>query len=275
MTDSSIMRGMGAIIGDIVGSPYEFDRGDKSEDFPLFSETSAPTDDSVLTLAVAEGLVSAAGQGLEAARESVIESMVLWGHAYPYAGYGARFRGWLDDPVPYGSFGNGSAMRVSSVGWLFDTMDDVLAYAGMTAAVSHDHPEGVKGAQATAAAIFLTRTGMEKEDLKSFIQSTFDYDLNRTLAEIRPTYRHVETCQWTVPEAITAYLEGGTFEDVLRKAVSLGGDSDTLTAIAASIAEARYPVPEWIFSEAHARMDDRMRRTLEKCQPFFGGRKAG
>ena len=269
MTDSRVCRGIGAIIGDIVGSPYEFDQGNKSEVFPLFSEASAPTDDSVLTLAVAEGLVRATGQGIEAARTSVIKSMVTWGHEYPYAGYGARFLGWLDDPVPYGSFGNGSAMRVSAVGWLFNTLEDVLAYAEMTAAVSHNHPEGIKGAQATAAAIFLTRMGMGKAELKAYIQKAFGYDLSRSLAEIRPTYRHVETCQRTVPEAITAYLEGNSFEDVLRKAVSLGGDSDTLTAIAASIAEARYPVPEWIRNEAYARIDDRMRKAIEECQQFL------
>ncbi|MCR5563878.1 MAG: ADP-ribosylglycohydrolase family protein [Desulfovibrio sp.] len=272
MTDSRVCRGIGAIIGDIVGSPYEFDQGNKSEVFPLFSEASVPTDDSVLTLAVAEGLIRATGQGIEAARASVIASMVTWGRDYPYAGYGARFLGWLDDPVPYGSFGNGSAMRVSSAGWLFDTLGEVLAYAEMTAAVSHNHPEGIKGAQATAAAIFLTRTGMGKTDLKEYIHKTFEYDLSRSLAEIRPAYRHVETCQGTVPEAITAYLEGDSFEDVLRKAVSLGGDSDTLTAIAASIAEARYPVPAWIFKEAYARLDDRMRTALEEYQQFFGNR---
>ena len=261
--------GIGAIIGDIVGSPYEFDQGDKTEDFPLFSQRSMPTDDSVMTLAVAEGLALSKGQGMDAARAAVIDSMVKWGQAYPDAGYGARFHGWLRNPVPYGSYGNGSAMRVSSVGWLFDNLDDVLAYAQLTAEVSHNHPEGIKGAQATAAAIFLTREGNSKDDLRKYISSAFNYDLSRTLADIRPAYHHVESCQETMPEAIIAYMEGASFEDVLRKAVSLGGDADTLTAIAASIAEAAYPVPDWIFSEAWARMDATMRTAFQKYQEAF------
>lgn len=259
-------RGVGAIIGDIVGSPYEFDRGDKTETFPLFSAASTPTDDSIMTLAVAEGLIAAQGKSLDAVQAAVIDSMLSWGMAYPYAGYGTRFRDWFRDQKPYGSYGNGSAMRVSSVAWLCSTLDEVLTYAKLTAAVSHNHPEGIKGAQATAAAIFLTRRGMEKAKLRTYLEQTFHYDLRRALAEIRPTYHHVETCQQTVPEAITAYLEGTSFEDVLRKAVSLGGDCDTLTAIAASIAEARYPVPGWIQSEALARLDSKMRTALDAYQ---------
>ena len=269
MIQNQSFRGIGAIIGDIVGSPYEFDRGDKTENFPLFSESSQPTDDSVMTLAVALGLVSAKGKGMNSARSAVINSMVAWGRAYPYAGYGRRFSSWLHNPVPYDSYGNGSAMRVSSVGWLFDNLDDVLTYAKLTAEISHSHSEGIKGAQATAAAIFLTRQGKTKDALREYITRTFGYDLSRTLAEIRPTYYHDESCQKTVPEAFTAYLEGNSFEDVLRKAVSLGGDSDTLTAIAASIAEAAYPVPEWIISNAWERMDERMRTGFEKYQLAF------
>ena len=202
------LYGIGAIIGDIVGSPYEFGRGNQTEDFPLFSKKSKPTDDSVMTLAVAEGLIASKGQGIDMVRATVIDSMVKWGRSYPYAGYGIRFYSWLKNPVPYGSYGNGSAMRVSSVGWLFNSLEDVLDYAKLTAEVSHNHPEGIKGAQATAAAIFLTRQGKSKEFLREYISSTFDYDLRRTLDEIRPTYRHDESCQKTVPEAITAYMEG-------------------------------------------------------------------
>lgn len=261
--------GIGAIIGDIVGSPYEFDQGNKTEDFPLFSASSMPTDDTVMTLAVAEGLVRAAEQSIDAAKASVIDSMVAWGQAYPNAGYGARFSYWLYDPKPYGSYGNGSAMRVSSVGWLFDNLEDVLAYAKLTAEVSHNHPEGIKGAQATAAAIFLTRTGMEKAELRDYVQREFCYDLSRTIANIRPTYRHVESCQQTVPEAITAYLEGESFEDVLRKAVSLGGDADTLTAIAASIAEAKYSIPDWIYNAALMRLDSKMQEVLSAYNNYL------
>ena len=261
--------GIGAIIGDIVGSPFEFDRGNKSEDFPMFSESSYATDDTIMTLAVAEGLVLAHGQSIEAIRDSVIKRMVSWGTQYPRAGYGARFGGWIDNPKPYGSFGNGSAMRVSSVGWLYNTLEDVMVYAKLTAEVSHNHPEGIKGAQATAAAIYLARTGVTKSDIKKHIENTFGYDLTRTLDDIRPKYYHVETCQETVPEAITAYLEGNSFEDVVRKAVSLGGDCDTLTAIAASIAEASYPVPDWIRKEAFKRLDVPMRACIEKLETFW------
>lgn len=153
-------------------------------------------------------------------------------------------------------------MRVSAAGWLYGSLAEVLNKAELTAKISHNHPEGIKGAKATAAAIFLTRCGVGKKDLKDYIEKEFGYNLNRTLAEIRPTYHHVESCQQTVPEAITAYLEGNSFEDVLRKAVSLGGDSDTLAAIAASIAEAAYPIPEDIRAEALARLDDTLLAAL-------------
>lgn len=261
--------GIGAIIGDIVGSPYEFDQGNKSEDFPLFCDKSYVTDDTIMTLAVAEGLVLSSGQTDEKVKQAVIDRMCHWGKAYPHAGYGARFAHWFDKPVAYNSFGNGAAMRVSSVGWMFSNIDDVLKYAKLTAEVSHNHPEGIKGAQATAAAIFHTRNGMDKATLKSFIEQTFGYDLSRTIEEIRPTYRHVETCQETVPEALTAYLEGNSFEDVLRKAVSLGGDCDTLTAIAASIAEAAFPIPIEIRQEALKRLDGKMRYAVRQLEIFF------
>lgn len=264
------LGGIGAIIGDMVGSPYEFDHNNiKTVDFPLFSERSYFTDDTVLTLAVAEGLRISYGHGLESVREAVITSMQNWSLHYPNAGYGTRFSNWIYDPKPYGSYGNGSAMRVSAVGWIFDDMDDVLKYAELTAAVSHDHPEGVKGAQAVASSIFLTRSGMSKEYLRRFITKHFCYSLDRSLADIRPTYHHVESCQETVPEAITAYLEGESFEDVLRKAVSLGGDSDTLTAIAASIAEARYPIPHWIKQQALRRLDAHTRASFELYEAFL------
>ena len=261
--------GIGAIIGDIVGSPFEFDRGDKSEDFPMFSSLSQATDDTVMTLAVAEGLMISSGQSIDVIRDSVIKKMVSWAKQYPHAGYGARFRGWIYNPKPYGSFGNGSAMRVSSVGWMYNSLEEVMDYAKLTAEVSHNHPEGIKGAQATASAIYLARIGTGKAEIKKQIETMFGYDLSRTLSEIRPQYHHVESCQETVPEAITAYLEGNSFEDVVRKAVSLGGDCDTLTAIAASIAEASYPVPGWIREEALKRLDDVMRLSIEKLEQFW------
>ena len=257
----------GAILGDIIGSPYEFDRGGKTKNFPLFSPNSCFTDDTVMTIAVAEALLDAPEDD-ERIREALIKSMQKWGRLYPDAGYGVRFCDWLlcSDPQPYNSWGNGSAMRVSSVAWLYDDLDTVRRMARLSAIVSHDHPEGIKGAEATAAAIFLGRTGHTKAQIKAYIEETFHYDLSRTCDEIRPGYHHVESCQETVPEAITAFLEGESFEDVIRTAVSLGGDCDTLTAIAGSIAEGFYGVPEALIAECEARLDDALLAVLTAFQ---------
>lgn len=237
----------GAILGDIIGSPYEFDRSGKTKDFPLFSPESRFTDDTVMTVAIADAFLSCpAGASDEAIRQQLIRSMQRFGRLHPGIGYGAKFFNWLMtvDPQPYGSWGNGSAMRVSSAGWLFGDLETVLKMARLSAEVSHDHPEAIKGAQATAAAVFLARTGCSKEEIRTYIESTFGYDLSRTCDEIRPGYRHDVSCRGTVPEAITAFLEGTGFEDVIRTAVSLGGDCDTLTCIAGSMAEAFYGVPD-------------------------------
>lgn len=242
----------GAILGDIIGSPYEFDQGDKTKDFPLFSDDSYATDDTVMTVAVAEAFLEMGAEAEENALYArLVHDMQKWGNRYPHAGYGIRFSRWLRDrfPEPYNSWGNGSAMRVSPVGWLFDSLEKTLAMAVLSAEVTHNHPEGIKGAQATAAAIYLARTGSTKAEIRAYIEENFHYDLSRTCDEIRPGYRHVESCQETVPEAITAFLEGESFEDVIRTAVSLGGDCDTLTCIAGSIAEAFYGVPEELKTE--------------------------
>ena len=243
---------IGAILGDMIGSPYEFDFNNyKAKDFPLFGRRSEFTDDTVMTLAVAKALLA--------------QRMRAFGKAFPHAGYGGRFRLWLEDPGmgPYGSYGNGSAMRVSSVAWMFDTLEAVRHAARLSAQVTHNHPEGIKGAEATASAIFLARTGASKQEIQSYIQEQFGYPLLRTCDEIRPTYHHVESCQETVPEAITAFLEGNSFEDVIRTAVSLGGDCDTLTAIAGSIAEGFYGVPENLAAECFRRLPPQLRTTLE------------
>lgn len=236
----------GAILGDIIGSPYEFDRGYKNKDFPLFGKGAAFTDDTVMTVAVAQALMDHYNGGDDEIRESLTDSMQRWGKLFPDAGYGLRFAAWLEEkhPQPYYSWGNGSAMRVSAVGWMYPTLEMTRHVAALTSEVTHNHPEGIKGAEATAAAIYLARTGHTKKDIRDYITSEFRYDLNRSCDEIRPEYRHVESCQETVPEAITAFLEGKSFEDVIRTAVSLGGDCDTLTCIAGSIAEAYYGVPE-------------------------------
>ena len=269
---------LGAIVGDIVGSPYEFDRRREtahSMNFPLLSPESQFTDDTVLTLAAADALMSAipakGGPADEDIfREAVKKSMREFARRYPYAGSGARFMYWLTkgNPQPYGSFGNGSAMRVSPVAWAFEDLKTVERFAEISAEVSHNHPEGIKGAQATASAIFMARTGSTKPEIKSYITERYGYDLSRTLDEIRPDYWHVETCQETVPEAITAFLEGNDFEDVTRKAVSLSGDSDTLTAIACSIAEGMYGIPDEISDMMLGRLDDFLTRELAKWEEW-------
>ena len=236
----------GAILGDIIGCPYEFDRGNKTKDFPLFSGCSEFTDDTVMTIAVADAFLSVQPDTDDGTiRQRVAAKMRKYGRLYPHAGYGVRFCRWLSakDPQPYGSYGNGSAMRVSAVGWLYDDLETVRRMAGLSAEVTHNHPEGIKGAEAVASAVFLARTGSTKAEIKAYIEENFHYNLSRTCDEIRPNYYHVESCQETVPEAITAFLEGASFEDVIRTAVSLGGDCDTLTCIAGSMAEGFYGVP--------------------------------
>ena len=257
----------GAILGDMIGSPYEFDMGDKTKDFPLFSESSYFTDDTVMTIAVAEAFMDAPNDE-EAIRQRLIHSMQKWGHRYPGAGYGVRFSGWLNskNPQPYNSWGNGSAMRVSVVAWLYDDLDTVRRMARLSAEVTHNHPEGLKGAEATAAAIFLARTGHSKAEIKSYIEDKFHYDLSRTCDEIRPNYHHVESCQETVPEAITAFLEGESFEDVIRTAVSLGGDCDTLTCIAGSIAEGFYGVPGTLRQDCSNRLTADLKAVLARFE---------
>lgn len=263
----------GAIIGDMAGSPYEFDRGDKTKDFPMFGRGATFTDDSVMTVAVAEALTNTEDRGgfvdrrtPEEIKKALAASMRKWGKKYPDAGYGARFIGWIfnDKMGPYNSFGNGSAMRVSAAGWLYDSIEKTREAARLTSEVTHDHPEGIKGAEAVASAIFLARNGASKKKIKSYITKEFGYDLSRTCDEIRPGYHHVESCQETVPEAITAFLEGRNFEDVIRTAVSLGGDCDTLTCIAGSIAEAFYPVPNSMIEECKKRLPAEIIEAIEK-----------
>ena len=262
----------GAILGDMIGSPYEFDMGKKSKDFPLFSWASTYTDDTVMTLAVAEAFHDAQPKAdIPWIRERLIRSMQHFGRLYPYAGYGGMFRHWLEEeaPQPYGSYGNGSAMRVSSAAWLYGDLETVRSMARLSAEVTHNHPEGIKGAEATASAIFLARTGSTKAEIKAYIEAQFGYDLSRSCDEIRPTYRHVESCQETVPEAITAFLEGDSFEDVIRTAVSLGGDCDTLTCIAGSIAEGFYGVPEELKQECRNRLPEHLRDVLLRLDHYL------
>ena len=237
----------GAIAGDMIGSVYEF-RPIKKMDFPLFLDYSKFTDDTIMTIANADWLLTG---------DSLLGIMQDYGNRYPHAGYGGMFRSWLreDEPKPYNSFGNGSAMRVSPVGWAFETMEDTLEAAKRSAEVTHNHPEGIKGAQATAVCVFLARTGKSKQEIKEYVESTFGYNLCRTCDEIRPNYQFDVTCQGSVPESIIAFLESTDFESAIRLAVSLGGDADTMGAITGSIAEAYYGgVPEHIRKEVLKRL---------------------
>ena len=244
---------LGAIAGDIIGSPYEQSGCRiKKKDFPLFLPQSRFTDDTVLTVAVADALMH------NIPYEKVYHDYY---NRYPHAGYGPGFISWASDPqsIPYGSNGNGSAMRVSPVAWMFNTLDDVLSAARKSAITTHNHPEGIAGAQATAAAIYLARTGSSKEQIREFISSTFSYNLSRTVDSIRPAYKFSARCAESVPEAIIAFLDSDSFEDALRNAVSLGGDSDTQAAIAGSIAEGFYGIPDFIQERVLSMLDDFLR----------------
>ena len=247
---------IGAIAGDIIGSVHEFSNI-KTEDFPLFHPQSTFTDDTVMTVAVADCILT--GKGYAAAFKE-------WGRLFPYAGYGGIFGRWLrsDSSEPYNSFGNGSAMRVSPVGFAFDSIDKVLEEARKSAEVTHNHPEGIKGAQATAAAIFLARTGQGKKEIKDYIEITFNYDLSATLAEIRPGYSFDVTCQGSVPQSIIAFLESSSYEDAVRKAISLGGDTDTQACITGGIAQAYYKtIGGHIVKKARALLDGRLLKVVD------------
>ncbi len=240
---------IGAIIGDIVGSRFEWDRI-KTKEFDFLADNCFVTDDSIMTLAVAKALLEYSAQG-EIPAQAAVRCMQGIGRPYPNCGYGLRFGEWMysDDPQPYNSFGNGSAMRVSAVGWAADSLEEVKALSHAVTGVSHNHPEGLKGAEATAVAIFLARAGKSQAEIKAYLQAHY-YDLDFTLDEIRPDYQFNEICQDTVPQALVAFLEATSFEDAIRNAVSLGGDSDTLAAITGGIAEVYFGVPRIWYEEA-------------------------
>jgi ADP-ribosylglycohydrolase len=247
---------LGAIAGDIIGSVYEFNNI-KTTDFPLFRNNSFFTDDTVLTIATADCILNN-GDYSDLYRK--------YYRKYPERGYGGRFHDWgsSDNVGPYNSFGNGSAMRVSPVGFAYDTIDEVLKEAERSAAVTHNHPEGIKGAQAVASAVFLARNKKTRDQIKEYISKNFGYDLDDTLDNIRPFYKFDETCQGTVPQAIIAFLESDDYEDAIRKAISIGGDSDTIACITGGIAEAFYGggVPDDISMKAMAILNKDMRELV-------------
>jgi len=247
---------LGAVVGDIVGSIYEWNNH-RSKDFPLFGPGADYTDDSVLTMAVADALL----HGLPPQK-----ALYLWATRHPKRGYGGSFASWLDtwELAPYKSWGNGAAMRVSPAALLANSLDEAIDLATRVTEVTHDHPEGLKGAKATAHAIFLARFGAGADEIRRTIAETYGYDMDRTVDAIRPHYEFNESCQGTVPEALVCALEATSFEDAIRNAISIGGDSDTVAAIAGPVAEARFGIPDEIAQAAMERIPEDMRETLLK-----------
>jgi len=247
---------LGAIIGDIAGSRFEFNNH-RSKDFELFSKGCSATDDSIMTLAVAKAILSCNGDW-ERLGENAVNYMQTIGRKYPGCGFGGMFRKWVfdDDPMPYNSFGNGAAMRVSPCGFIAQSEDEAKLLARKVTEVTHNHPEGLKGAEAAAVAIFLARNGTAKQEIKERMEKY--YALVFTLDGIRESYKFNETCQETVPQAIAAFLESDSFEDAIRNAISIGGDSDTLAAITGGIAEAYYGVPPDLKRKALAYLDQEL-----------------
>ena len=256
---------LGAILGDVIGSVYEW-KNIKTTSFPLFRPGCTPTDDSVMTIAVADGLMRAWGEDKETIKKSVISSMQYYGRKYPHAGYGGSFSRWLgsSNPEPYNSWGNGSGMRVSSVGWLFDNLAEVESMAALTAEVTHNHPEGIKGAQVIAACVFLARAKNDKETIRKYIEEQYGYDLSVPLDDIRPWYSFDVSCQGSVPQAVRAFLEGNSYEEAVRLAVSIGGDSDTIACMAGAIAEGYYGIPEDIKKEGLTYIDPFLQGKIKK-----------
>ena len=254
---------LGPIAGDIIGSVFEH-HPIKTTEFPLFSRYSTFTDDTVLTVAIAFSILR---------KMDYASSLKIFGRKYPDAGYGASFYRWIysSSIEPYNSWGNGSAMRVSPVGFAFSSVEEVLSEAKKSAEITHNHPEGIKGAQATALAVYLARTGKSKEAIKEEISGRFGYDLDRALDEIRPTYYFDVSCQGTVPEAIIAFVESKDFEDAVRKAISLGGDSDTIACITGAIAQAYYKeLPSEIVSDVRRKLTEEFLSIIDEFSLKYG-----
>lgn len=273
---------LGAIIGDIAGSRFEF-HNHRSKDFELFTNDCFVTDDSIMTLAVARAILETdkkyksensdyrlSSDYLQSLSEQTVRYMQEIGRKYPNCGYGGRFARWMfsDDPRPYNSFGNGAAMRISPAGFAARSESEAIALSVAITSVTHNHEEGLKGAEATAIAIYMARNGFSKNDIRDRVSKDY-YPLDFTIDEIRPAYRFNETCQNTVPQAIEAFLESSSFEDAVRTAVSLGGDSDTLAAITGSIAEAYYGVPDHIREKALTYLDDELRSIFDEWEKFM------
>ncbi len=267
---------LGAIIGDVIGSTFEW-HNVKSVDFELFSSQSRFTDDTVMTIAIADAILNKEqhknfiADSIQA-KKTYAYKLREYGKKYPDAGYGHMFNEWLSsrELKPYNSYGNGSAMRVSPVGFAFNSLEEVLKEAKRSAVVTHNHREGVKGAQAVASAVFLARSGTSKEEIKGYIEKKFKYNLRQRLEDIRPDYKFDSSCQGSVPQAIIAFLESESFEDAIRKAISIGGDSDTIACIAGGIAQAYYKeMPGFIVDRVRLILDSGLKRVLDSFNVQF------
>jgi ADP-ribosylglycohydrolase len=255
---------VGAIIGDIIGSSYELNPI-KNKNFELFPVDSDFTDDTVMTIAVAKSILD---------RENYIDNIIEFGLKYPNRKYGESFRKWLKtkEYKPYDSWGNGSAMRVSPIGFAFETQDRVLDEAKKSAEITHNHIEGIKGAEATALAIFMARNGATKSEIRDTISDKFGYNLNRTVDKIRPNYKFYASCQKSVPESIICFLDSISFEDCIKNCVSLGGDADTMGAIAGGIAEAYYGIPEELEEKVYRYLPDEFIGIVKRFKDTFQNR---
>jgi type I restriction enzyme M protein len=259
---------LGSIIGDIVGSRFEWNNI-KTKAFTLFTEDCHVTDDSIMSLAVARAILESAGN-VENLGALVVKSMQEVGRPYPHCGYGGMFHRWMysDNPQPYGSFGNGAAMRVSACGFAAKTLEEARFLSRKVTEVTHDHPEGLKGAEATSVCIFLARAGQSIPEIRAHVDAHY-YSMHFTLDAIRDSYTFDETCQGTVPQAIMAFLESTSFEDAIRNAISIGGDSDTLAAITGGIAEAHHGIPTEIRKRALSFLDERLRTILDDFEHTY------
>ena len=262
---------IGAIIGDIVGSRFEW-HNHRNKDFELFTSKCFATDDSIMTLAIGEALMRSRPDWSDLGAQAV-RCMQEIGRPYPTCGYGARFTAWIysPNPEPFNSYGNGAAMRVSACGFVAKSLEEAKALSKAVTEVSHNHPEGIKGAEATTVAIFLARTGHSMQEIRDVIDREY-YPMNFTLDEIRPTYMFNETCQGTVPQALMAFFESTSFEDAIRNAISVGGDSDTLAAITGGVAEAFYGVPKELHDQAVAYLDELMQPILNRYESWLAER---
>lgn len=259
---------LGAVIGDIVGSRFEFDNY-RAKDFEFYHPECFATDDSIMTLAIAYAILACKGDWSLLSTYAV-RSMQYFGRPYPDCGFGGNFYHWIysNNPQPYNSYGNGSAMRVSAAGLVASSLEEAKLLSRLVTEVSHNHPEGIKGAEATAVAIYMAKTGVDKKDIEAHIHEHY-YPMDFTIDEIRPTYKFNEICQDTVPQGLKAFFESESFEDAIRIAISVGGDSDTLAAICGGVAEAYYGIPEDLREKALEYLDERLRPVVDAFEEVY------